>query len=457
MLVFTLFAGTSVYAQKLENGIYKGGAYGYGSNKYVRVSVSVSGREIEDISVSVNDTGPDEDYNRWMNELINGDGSYYFDSSLYFARDETELKEILLKQQEYKENFALLKKEGPRYTSVQDFADAIVKNQSTVIDVMSGATQTCEAVIEAVHYALCKGKTTGWSTESKKNSEIVSAWEQEGKQKRLATAQRREKLKEEERQRVAQAEAERKRLEEEEAEKKRTAEAAAEAEKQQRIAEALKQPMVTPTASDFKYDLAEGTYGGVKIIKYLGNAMSIRIPEKIEGLPVTEIAGYSWEDHAFDKNTLVKIVIPSTVQVYTFSGCTELREVIFENGVKSIPYNAFKGCKNLKSIKLPAGLQSIEDGTFEDSGLKSIIIPDSVTKIGPAAFWGCENLKSVTLPKNLKELHEAAFKGCSTLSEIIIPAELKNLRWWWYVFEGCSNLPLATKSKLVQLGYGDGF
>lgn len=469
MLVFTLFAVTNVCAQKLKNGTYEGSAMarGYGD---VYVNVSVSGREIKDISVRASN-----DQDIWMKSLINGNHPRYPN-----GMSPNERKDF-----EENSTFSLLKKEGPRCTSVQDFTDAIVKNQSTVIDVMSGATQTCEAVIEAVHSAL-----------REKNSDIVRAWEQEGTQKRLATAQRKEKLKEEERQRiaqeeaeerqrVAQAEAERKKLEEEEAERKRTAEA----EKQQRIAEVLKQTPVTPAASEFKYDLAEGTYGGVKIIKYLGNAISIRIPEKIEGLAVTEIA-----DGAFNRNTLVKIVIPSTIRVMPFYEFTELREVILGEGTPYIPWYeisfgnfagafenctnlskitipnsvtkigqmAFRGCINLKQIELPKKLKRIEDHTFQSSGLTSVIIPDSVKSIETDAFRSCKSLTQVTLPKlSGYEIAYHAFEDCSSLSEIIIPAELKRAEIDIYIcdsaFKGCSSLPLATKSRLRELGYRDEF
>lgn len=167
----------------------------------------------------------------------------------------------------------------------------------------------------------------------------------------------------------------------------------------------------TPTApvSDFKYDLADGTYGGVKIIKYLGNSMSIRIPEKIEGVTVTEIeSGYYGRGDlpvsAFYETSLVKVVVPNTLVRMSFRGCSELREVILEDGIKYIPEGTFSGCGNLKSIKLPRGLQRIGYGAFQSSGLESIDIPDSVTRIDDAAFRYCKNLKSVKLPAGLKEL-----------------------------------------------------
>lgn len=52
-------------------------------------------------------------------------------------------------------------------------------------------------------------------------------------------------------------------------------------------------------------------------------------------------------------------------------------------------------------------------------GLKSIVLPDVMTKIDGNAFSGyCTELESVTLPAGLKEIGWAAFSNCSKLSTI---------------------------------------
>lgn len=342
----------------------------------VYVKVTVSSRQIKEISVYHPDREMQQLQYIWMNSLITGN------NPLNPARTTPD------ERKDFEVNSSLVKKEGPHYNSGQEFADAIVTNQSTVIDVMSGATQTCEGIIEAVHYALMG-----------KNGDVVSAWEQEGKQKRLATAQRRNKLKEEERQRVVKAEAEKKRLEEEA--KKRAEEAEAERQRleeearQQRIAEAIKQTPITPAVSEFKYDLADGTYGGVKIIKYLGTGMCIKIPEKIEGLAVTEIV-----TDAFDKNTLVKIVIPGTIKkMMSFRGFTMLSEVTLGNGMAEITGASYK------YYEYGYWTNEVDKGVFE----------------------GCTNLNKVTIGKGVAAIPERCFAGCTNLSEIIIPNSVTSI------------------------------
>ena len=47
-----------------------------------------------------------------------------------------------------------------------------------------------------------------------------------------------------------------------------------------------------------------------------------------------------------------------------------------------------------------------------DSGVKRIILGDSVTTIGNSAFDGCSSLTSVTIPNSVTEIGYYAFKDC---------------------------------------------
>lgn len=155
---------------------------------------------------------------------------------------------------------------------------------------------------------------------------------------RIATMREEEKrLAEEEKRRAEEV---RKLVEEEKEEERKKFEE----EKQKRIAEALNKTPVTPAKSEFRYGLANGNYGGVRITKYLGTDLAIKIPEKIEGLPVTEIS-----DSAFNR-LVVKIVLPDTIREISFSGCTELREVTLGSSMTLISDKCFAECRNLKKL-----------------------------------------------------------------------------------------------------------
>ncbi len=58
--------------------------------------------------------------------------------------------------------------------------------------------------------------------------------------------------------------------------------------------------------------------------------------------------------------------------------------------------NCFRGLQELEAVKLTESIKYIEMGAFEDcTGLKELIIPKTVERIGAAAFRGCHNLTLV--------------------------------------------------------------
>ncbi len=92
------------------------------------------------------------------------------------------------------------------------------------------------------------------------------------------------------------------------------------------------------------------------------------------------------------------------------------------------------------------GAEAFKENTVNTNQyiLKSISIPDSVTKIGNRAFYGCYNLKAICLPKSVKTIEEHAFtaniKKCAyagTLAE-----------WLTVDFGGYNANPTATAGGL---------
>ncbi len=135
-----------------------------------------------------------------------------------------------------------------------------------------------------------------------------------------------------------------------------------------------------------------------------------------------------------------------------FESCSRLREVIIPEGVTSIGNDAmkycrklsnvslpstltsissgaFNSCRNLTSINLPRGLKNIgsgynvsfsDYGTFANSGLKEVVIPDSVGAVGGYCFYGCSELHTVVLGKSITEIGNYAFQ---------YTYQLKNITW----------------------------
>lgn len=71
--------------------------------------------------------------------------------------------------------------------------------------------------------------------------------------------------------------------------------------------------------------------------------------------------------------------------------------------------------------------------------LTSIVIPNSVTKIGECAFYQCTGLTSIEIPNSVKWIKKWAFVGCSSLQKVIV----SDIDVWCHInFEEASN-PLS--------------
>jgi xylan 1,4-beta-xylosidase len=120
-----------------------------------------------------------------------------------------------------------------------------------------------------------------------------------------------------------------------------------------------------------------------------------------------------------------------------YSGEIDIPKSVSNNGttyeVKSIGTGAFYNCPDLKKVNLSDGLTKIDVGAFENSGIRSIEIPQTVTMIGYRAFADCDELLDV-----ISKRTAARRLIAGTFSE----TTLKNGKLW--VPEGASNVYKST-------------
>ncbi|MCM1368543.1 MAG: leucine-rich repeat domain-containing protein [Roseburia sp.] len=68
----------------------------------------------------------------------------------------------------------------------------------------------------------------------------------------------------------------------------------------------------------------------------------------------------------------------------------------------------------------------IKDHGFEDSKIKSVIIPDSVKTVGTQAFAYCDNLKTVTFGNGVTDIGKFAFRS-TALETVTLPDSVKTI------------------------------
>lgn len=182
--------------------------------------------------------------------------------------------------------------------------------------------------------------------------------------------------------------------------------------------------------------------------KYTGNEPIVSLDEG-----VTKIA-----DRAFYNNEAIRDVsLPETIQAigdFAFAR-TNIRNMIIPEGTTDIGYGAFYNCNILENIYIPTTLENVELGAFDGTrwlddwkhnpdandflvvgdrillaykGSESnIAIPDGIYKIAPGAFYNNTNIKSVMLPSTVNTVGEDAFNGCTNLNQLTLNEGLVNI------------------------------
>ena len=125
---------------------------------------------------------------------------------------------------------------------------------------------------------------------------------------------------------------------------------------------------------------------------------------------------------------------------------TEIKDLVIPNSMTSIGSWAFSYCSGLTSVTIPNSVTSVGNYAFYNcSGLTSITIPNSVTSIGQSAFSGCSGLTYITIPNSVTSIGQSAFSSCSGLTSVTIGNSVTSIGS--YAFSGCSGLT-SIKSKI---------
>jgi hypothetical protein len=187
-------------------------------------------------------------------------------------------------------------------------------------------------------------------------------------------------------------------------------------------------------AKDFKATPAEGGKG-VVIAEYLGDKFVVRIPPRIQDIPVTAIG-----NGAFRGKPVTSVTMPSSVTTIghtAFEGCIGLAGITIPNNVTSLGSEAFFGCTGLASVTIPNSVTSLGGSAFREcTSLTSVTIPNSVTSIGDSAFKACTGLTSVTIPDSVTSIGNAAFYGCTSLTSITFQNAIASGNFGYNVFSG---------------------
>ncbi len=194
------------------------------------------------------------------------------------------------------------------------------------------------------------------------------------------------------------------------------------------------------------YDRDDGT---VYIAAYATNVEELIVPQTIDGKQVYGIENtvVSIEEN---NNYLKKVVLPEGLKEIgmAFHNCVNLETVVVPDSVEKIGRSAFYRNHSLKEINWPKNLKVIGDSAFRNTPISSAILPEGLLEIGDDAFRvGNEasiepmseyaRLKELVIPSTVEKIGNRAFFGQARITSAIqLPAGLKELGK--YAFEGAS-------------------
>ena len=138
---------------------------------------------------------------------------------------------------------------------------------------------------------------------------------------------------------------------------------------------------------------------------------------------------------------------------YVFSYNDTLESIIIPDSVCRIGNNAFRNCVTLSEVMLSDAIKEIGDYAFCGcKSLAAIQLPETLCEMGEAAFYGCEALSSIQIPNSLSKLSNSVFSECA-ISQISIPDSIQVIED--YAFYQCSNLKkVKIPESVVKFGVG---
>lgn len=188
----------------------------------------------------------------------------------------------------------------------------------------------------------------------------------------------------------------------------------------------------------------------------------IVLPSTIDGHKVVSIGGYTSGGYAFEGATnMTSVTIPDTVTEiggFSFQKCTSLTKIDLKN-VEKIGQGIIKDCNNLTTITIPKTLKNDggwSSGKLQSKYLKEVIFEEGITSIPSDILDGCTEIKNVIIPSSATVIGEKAFEE-TQIEEIEIPENVIEIDS--FAFKNCANLKKITilneNAELAGINYQD--
>ena len=177
----------------------------------------------------------------------------------------------------------------------------------------------------------------------------------------------------------------------------------------------------------------------------------VEIPLMVNGLPVTEIGDYAFQDCkelctvTFPELTIEAVAEGAGIRRigdHAFMGCVFLKRMDIPATVSSVGWGCFHSCQRLKEVVAPSHtyfsgyafahcsalwsvtpLSTVSEGLFSHCvSLTTLPLTEDAEEIGEDGFENCAGLKRITIPASVTEIEALAFRGCENLTHVTFAA-----------------------------------
>lgn len=179
--------------------------------------------------------------------------------------------------------------------------------------------------------------------------------------------------------------------------------------------------------------------------------------------------------------SLNSVSIPASVTeiaYVAFEGCTSLTSVSVPDTLCSINDYAFSNCVSLESFDFDCGVETLGEFSFAFTGLKSLVLPDTVAEMGKgcfyhsalenveingslsaipdSAFYSNTKLKNAVLGEGIEIIGNKAFDQCIALEEINIPDSVTEIGSNTFTYSSLAYIPLGKGQTEIPDSYMTG-
>lgn len=134
----------------------------------------------------------------------------------------------------------------------------------------------------------------------------------------------------------------------------------------------------------------------------------------------------------------------------------DIKKIVIDSGIEEFADHSLGVCPNLESIEVAAdnanfcaegGVLFNKDKTilikYPTAGANTYVVPDGVREIGTDAFSDNKDFTSIILPESLQKLGPNALAG-TALTTITLPKEI------WRIYAGALNIPTLTSINMEE-------